>query len=208
MDRFEAEVEALQALSGVDPDQFPLKWIKWETLFRSPHKTRAPIGREENGDLGYAIDSTHDVGVVQFLCKDEGTSYPIQGDIADRGRRGAEQLDSTPKADSSPEHRGALSGVSKVFSERIEHSVAENPQPGRTITDREIPGNDMISLPRRHRRTARGTENPPRWPRTTSRSSAFSDNEYWNSHQPMKDCTLHPSDPTDTTLQDTRRTRA
>jgi HEAT repeat protein len=210
--RFEQEVEALRAVSGVDATKFPLKWIKWETQFRSPNGTRAPIWREPEGDIGYVLASTHDSGIVVILCKDDGTCYPIVGYIVDKERKGSESLDYTAKGSPSPTLQAALSALSPIFAAKIEAALSERPAPDDISSDLVILKNDLISLPQPvllltppTDGEAEGGEGEVQedddkiipYPKQLP-----SDVEYWNITKPMKDFARHPADPMDTTLQD------
>ena len=123
MEDFEIEVEELRGLSGVDKEKYPLKWIKWETQFKSPNGTRAPIWRELEGDIGYVIASTHDAGVVVILCKNNGNCCPIKGYVVDKS--GSESLDYTATGGDVANLKEALSALSPIFKEKIAEAQQE-----------------------------------------------------------------------------------
>lgn len=213
MERFERELDELRDVSGVDAEKFPLKWIKWETQFKSPSGTRAPIWRESEGDIGYVIASLHDTGVVVILCRNDGKCFPIKGYVVDKSNDGAESLDYTPTGPEFTTLKGVLCDVSRNFKAKISEALADRPvESDDGIKDRAALDNELISLPQPviyltpptdgagsgdDGTVAVDDEPVVPFPRQLP-----TDNDYWNIMKPMKDFSRHAADPMNTTLQD------
>ena len=214
MERFEQELEQLRGVCGVDSERFPVKWIKWETQFKSPNGTRAPIWREAEGDLGYVVASLHDTGVIVILCRNDGKCFPIKGYVVDKANAGAESLNYTPTGPEFTTLKGVLCDVSRNFKAHINAALAEQPVSSEdgTLTSRAALDNELISLPQPVIYLTPPTDGAgsgdsgevavddepvvpyPRQPPT--------DSDYWNIFKPMKEFPRHATDPTNTTLQD------
>lgn len=143
MEKFEQEVEDLRAISGVDPDKYPIRWIKWETQYKSPNGTRAPPWRESEGDLGYVIASTHDSGIVVIMCKNDGTAAVIKGYVVEP--TGNEVLCYDTIGSSQPDIKSCLKNSSEVFSSKIDEVLGQEQHDEEH--DRKILDNALISLP-------------------------------------------------------------
>ena len=215
LERFEKELDQLREVCGVDGDRFPLKWIKWETQFKSPNGTRAPIWREEEGDIGYVIASVHDSGVIVILCRNDGKCFPIKGYVVDKAN-GAESLCYNPTGPEFTTLRGVLCDVSRNFKAKINGALQETPvESDDGVKTRAALDNELISLPQPVIYLTPPTDGAggdeggeeavddepvvsfPRQPPT--------DNDYWNIMKPMKEFVRHATDPLNTTLQDVSR---
>ena len=212
MESFEKEVDELRELGGVDRDRFPLKWIKWETQFKSPNGTRAPIWREAEGDIGYVIASLHDTGVVVILCRKDGKCFHIKGYVVNKSQAGTESLDYTPMGPEFTSLRGVLCDVSEIFKEKISGALEERPVEDDNVVDRQALKNDLISLPQPVIYLTPPTDGAGEGdegdvavddqPVVPYPRQLPTDNDYWNITKPMKEFVRHATDPMNTTLQD------
>ena len=210
MDRFDAEVEKLRQISGMKPHKHPLRWIKWETPFKSKSGLRVPPWREEAGDCGYVIASTHDTGICVILCKQDGRCYRIKG--YEVTKTGGEELNYEKTGHTHETIKSTLAEISKVFKEGIE-KAKESDSDSDAVVSKKALDNDLISLPQPVlvlTPPTLGTENEDgaanvaeddepvvQFPRTPP-----SDNDYWNTHEKMKNFIRHSSDPLNHDLQD------
>ena len=212
MKSFEDEVEQLRELGGVEKDRFPLKWIKWETQFKSPNGTRAPIWREAAGDIGYVIASLHDTGVVVILCRNDGKCFQIKGYTVNKAQSGAESLDYTPVGPEFTSLKGVLCDISENFKDKISAALEEHPvESDENLTARAALSNDLISLPQPVIYLTPPTDGAGEddagevavddEPLVSFPRQLPSDNEYWNITTPMKEFVKHSTDPMNTTLQ-------
>ncbi|OHS94331.1 Armadillo/beta-catenin-like repeat family protein [Tritrichomonas foetus] len=209
MEKFEDEVELLRDISGVDSEKYPIRWLKWETQYKSPSGTRAPTWREEEGDLGYVIASTHDKGIVVIMCKNDGTCCLIKGYYVTES--GAEELCYDQIGATQPDIKSALSEASEVFANLINDSLSERPTEDER--DRKILDNELITLPQPVLVLAPPTsendegndeENEAEdddpivpYPRAPP-----NDGEYWNINKKLKNFARNPADPINSDLHD------
>ncbi|OHT17644.1 Armadillo/beta-catenin-like repeat family protein [Tritrichomonas foetus] len=209
MIKFEEEVEKLRKVSGVNPDKYPLRWIKWETQFKQPSGSRAPPWRETEGDLGYVIASTHDQGIVVIMCKDDGQCCPIKGYVVQSD--GSEELDYEPTGSM----KGSLKSVLEDFSEHFKENyevIDPNEIPSEAELSREILKNDLISLPQpvliltpptndndndNNENEIEDDEPIIPYPKTPP-----NDQEYWTIYRKMCDYVKTATDPTNTILHE------
>ncbi|KAK8857975.1 hypothetical protein M9Y10_013075 [Tritrichomonas musculus] len=208
MHKFETELEDLRKISGVNPDNYPLRWIKWETQFKQPSGSRAPPWREAQGDLGYVIASTHDEGIVVILCNQDGKCYPIKGYVVQND--GTEELD----YEKTGEEKSSLTDVLRNFSEHFKSNADQALQSGvneDSEIDREILKNDLISLPQpvliltpptnevEDDKTNEVEDDEPiiPYPKTPP-----NDQEYWTIYRKMCDYVKTATDPTNTILHE------
>ena len=143
MEKFEAELEELKTVSGIDPEVFPLNWIKWESQYKTPDGIRAPPWRQIEGDIGYILASTHDNGVIPICCKNDGTCVQMKGYKVDA--QAGEEMDYTPVGSAAGSLKELLSGISPIFAEKI-----QNVQPEEEVKTREpeaVLQNDLVTLP-------------------------------------------------------------
>ncbi|OHT12507.1 Armadillo/beta-catenin-like repeat family protein [Tritrichomonas foetus] len=212
MKRFEEELTTLRNVAGIDPEKYPLRWIKWETQYKSENGFRAPPWREAEGDIGYVIAYTHDHGILVILCKNDDTCYQIKGYVVNE--KGAEEL--CYDAIGSPQNdlKTVISGVSEIFKEKIDEVLAEPPEPEEGITTRAVLDNELISLPQpvliltnptqEAEKEEEANEVEDDDPIIPFPRAPPNDSEYWNIFQKMKRFAANPTDPLNQDLQDTK----
>ncbi|OHS93162.1 Armadillo/beta-catenin-like repeat family protein [Tritrichomonas foetus] len=213
MEKFEEELEQLRDIAGVDPEKYPLRWLKWETQYRSESGVRAPPWREAEGDLGYIIADTHDNGIIVILCKNDGSCYQIKGYVVNE--TGAEELCYEPNGSIQTTIRGVLSDASPIFKELIDQALAEPPVNEETLTSRKALDNDLISLPQpvliltppqndNDKEGEEENEVEDDQPIVPYPRAPPNDSEYWNIFQKMKRFASNLTDPLNQDLQDVK----
>ena len=209
MEKFENEVEDLRKISGVNPEKYPLRWIKWETQFKQPSGSRAPPWREAKGDLGYVIASTHDKGITVIMCKQDGTCCMIKGYVVQDD--GSEELDYDEVGSSQSTIKDILKGYSDHFKE-LYKDIEDNGIAMDSDVPREILKNDLISLPQPVLiLTPPTTENENDHPENEVEDdepivpypkAPPTDSEYWTIFRKMTDYVKTATDPTNTILHE------
>ena len=213
MNKFEEELERLRDVAGIDPEKYPMRWIKWETQYKNENGIRAPPWREAEGDIGYVIAFTHDEGIIVILCKNDGTCYQIKGYVVNE--KGEEELCYDPIGGIENNLKNVLVGCSQIFKNLIDDVLQEPPPVDeRSLTTRKALDNELISLPQPvlilHDQTKEAESEPEEqeveddepivpFPRVPP-----NDQEYWNVFQKMKRFAANPADPLNKDLQDAR----
>ena len=212
MERFEDEVEKLRELAGVDPERYPIRWIKWETQYKSESGIRAPPWRESEGDLGYVIADTHDQGIIVILCKNDGTCYQIKGYVVTQ--TGSEELCYDPIGSPQNDLKSVLSSVSQVFAQLIDSALTEPPVKDEKGSSRQPAlDNELISLPQpililapqksdQDKESEEANEVEDDQPIVPYPRAPPNDSEYWNIFQRMKRFASNPTDPLNNDLQE------
>ena len=212
MERFEAEVDKLRELSGVDPEKYPIRWIKWETQYKSESGIRAPPWREAEGDLGYIIADTQDQGIIVILCKNDGTCYQIKGYQVTS--TGAEELCYDQIGSEQNDLKSVLSSASPVFASLIDAALTEPPVDEEKGSARPAAlDNELISLPQpvlvlaphkgdQDRDNEEANEVEDDQPIVPYPRQRPSDSDYWTIFQKMKRFASNPTDPLNQELQE------
>jgi len=212
--KYEDEVAKFSAVSGMDPERFPIKWIKWETLLKGADGIRAPIWRQDQGDIGYILASLHEPGVIFILVRNDGTCCQLGGYAVDRERQEGDSVDYTVKGEPCESLRSLLTSLSEIFANSIDEALrAGREAKADDLTDQQtLLQNELVSLPQpvlilQPPVSDEGTEGEAAvaedddpvvpYPRQLP-----SDNEYWAITKTMKDFVRHAADPMDHTLQD------
>ncbi|KAH0794332.1 Armadillo/beta-catenin-like repeat family protein [Histomonas meleagridis] len=209
MKAFEDEVEELHQVCGVNPEKNPLRWIKWETQYKSPNGTRAPTWREPEGDLGYVIASTHDKGILVLLCKNNKTCYVIKGYVVLPS--GEEELCYDAVGSPQKTLTDALSEASEIFKERIKSSSIQDSE--NESSTEEQTENTLVSLPQPvlvlkppSNDTEKDEENEAEDDEPliaySRQPPQNSDNEYWSTFSKMRTFAGNPADPAGKELQE------
>ena len=200
--QYEEEVERLRDVQGSNPDKYPLRWLKWETSYKSDTGCRAPSWRESEGDYGYVIASTHDKGIVVILVEKTGICRKIKGYTVDKN--GYEVLSYEKDSEDFDNIISAFSSISEHFQSMIDQ-VLENP-PSADITPRSITvtKNELISLPKPVLVLTPPVENDETVKTETVKEDdepiipypkSIQDTEYWAINAKMKSFVSNSADP-------------
>lgn len=214
MQRFEEELDKLREIAGVDPEKYPLRWIKWETQYKSESGIRAPPWREAEGDLGYIIADTHDNGIIVILCKNDGACYQIKGYVVNS--TGAEELCYDSIGSQKEDLKSVLTEASPIFAELIETALSEPIEKRDENAPRPAAlDNDLISLPQpvliltptqndTDKENEEENEVEDDQPIVPYPRAPPNDAEYWNIFQRMRRFASNPTDPLNQELQDVK----
>lgn len=211
MKSFEDEVDKLRSYQGSNKKKNPVKWIKWETQFKTPTGTRAPPWREIEGDLGYVIVSTHDEGIIVLLCREDGKCMKIKGYyVAKDGSTELNYDTDGPECESITEVLEKSSGVFKEVWSKIEDESSEDDP---FVLSRDVLDNELISLPQpvlvitppiigNDEEQMEEMENEDDEKIIPYPRGVPTDGDYWNIFPKMQNFARNPSDPSITDLQD------
>lgn len=213
MQAFEDELEKLRDIAGVNPEKYPIRWIKWETQYKSDSGLRAPPWRESEGDIGYVIADTHDQGIVVILCKNDNTCYRIKGYVVTP--TGDEELDYEQIGSVQHDLKSVLSEVSPVFSSLIDDALTESPRNGEKTERAPALDNELISLPQPILILKPNTDENEKdnedekeveddQPIVSYPRQPPNDSEYWAIYQKMKRFASNRTDPLNQDLQDVK----